>query len=100
MSNADQLLSARISGICSRYCARGRIEAPDTAVAELRQVAGGRPDLLAAHAGARTRPKLNPITLERPGTGRRLNWRDSPEPMRRRSSVGSKSDVSELNKRG
>jgi hypothetical protein len=51
VSNADQLLSARISGICSHYCARGRIEARDTAVAELRQVAGGRSDLLAAHAG-------------------------------------------------
>lgn len=51
MSSADQLLSARISGICSRYCASGRIDTPDAAVAELRQVAGGRPDLLAAHAG-------------------------------------------------
>jgi hypothetical protein len=51
VSSADQLLSARISGICSRYCASGRINTPDAAVAELRQVAGGRPDLLAAHAG-------------------------------------------------
>jgi hypothetical protein len=51
VSTADQLLSARISGICSRYCASGRIDTPDAAVAELRQVAGGRPDLLAAHAG-------------------------------------------------
>ena len=51
MSSADQLLSARISGICSRYCTRGRIDTPDAAVAELRQVAGDRPDLLAAHAG-------------------------------------------------
>jgi hypothetical protein len=51
VSSADQLLSARISGICSRYCTRGRIDTPDAAVAELRQVAGDRPDLLAAHAG-------------------------------------------------
>lgn len=51
MSSADQLLSARISGICGRHCTRGRIEDPDAAVAELRQVAGDRPDLLAEHAG-------------------------------------------------
>lgn len=51
MSSADQLLSARISGICSRYCTSGRINTPDVAVAELRQVAGDRPDLLALHAG-------------------------------------------------
>jgi hypothetical protein len=51
VSSADQLLSARIAGICSRHCARGRIDAPDAAVAELGRVAGDRPDLLAAHAG-------------------------------------------------
>jgi hypothetical protein len=51
VSSADQLLSARISGICGRHCARGRIDDPQAAVAELRQVAGDRPDLLAAHAG-------------------------------------------------
>jgi hypothetical protein len=51
VSSADRLLSARISGICGRRCASGRIDAPDAAVAELRQVAGNRPDLLAAHAG-------------------------------------------------
>jgi hypothetical protein len=52
MSTADQLLLARISGICSRHCARGKIDDLDAAVAELQQAAGHRPDLLAQHAGA------------------------------------------------
>jgi hypothetical protein len=51
VSTADQLLSARISGICSRHCASGRIDDLDAAVSELRAVAGQRPDLLAEHAG-------------------------------------------------
>lgn len=29
MSTADQLLSAKISAICRRHCARGRIEDQD-----------------------------------------------------------------------
>jgi hypothetical protein len=52
MSTADQLLLARISGICSRHCARGQIDDLDAAVAELQEAAGHRPDLLAQHAGA------------------------------------------------
>jgi hypothetical protein len=52
MSTADQLLLARISGICSRHCARGEIDDLDAAVAELQEAAGHRPDLLAQHAGA------------------------------------------------
>ena len=44
MSTADQLLLARISGICSRHCARGEIDDLDAAVAELREAAGHRPD--------------------------------------------------------
>ena len=51
VSTADQLLSARISGICRRRCARGKIDDLDAAVAELRELAGHRPDLLAEHAG-------------------------------------------------
>jgi len=51
MSTPDQLLLARISGICGRHCGRGVIDDLDAAVAELRGVAGNRPDLLAAHAG-------------------------------------------------
>ena len=35
MSTADQHLLARISGICSRHCARGEIDDLDAAVAEL-----------------------------------------------------------------
>ena len=42
---------ARISGLCSRRCARGAIDDLDAAVAELRAVAGDRLDLLAEHAG-------------------------------------------------
>jgi hypothetical protein len=49
VSTADQLLSAKISAVCRRHCARGRIEDQDQAVAELRAFA--RPDLLAEHAG-------------------------------------------------
>ena len=52
-SDADRLLIARISGIAQRH-ARWR-ELTDAeiavAVAELRAVAGGRPDLLAEEAG-------------------------------------------------
>jgi hypothetical protein len=51
VSTTDQLLLARISGICSRHCARGEIDDPDGAVADLRAVAGDRLDLLATHAG-------------------------------------------------
>jgi hypothetical protein len=49
MSSADQILSAKISAVCRRHCARGRIEDQDQAVAELQ--AFKRPDLLAQHAG-------------------------------------------------
>lgn len=52
MSTADQLLLARIPVICGRHCARGEIDDLDAAVAELQEVAGHRPDLLAQHAGA------------------------------------------------
>jgi hypothetical protein len=49
VSSADQILSAKVSAVCRRHCARGRIEDQDQAVAELRAFA--RPDLLAEHAG-------------------------------------------------
>ena len=51
VSSADQLLSARISGICRRHCGRGMVDDLDAAVAELRALVGDRPDLLAEHAG-------------------------------------------------
>lgn len=51
MSSADQLLAARIAGVCSHHGASGQIDDLDAAVAELREVAGDRPDLLAEHAG-------------------------------------------------
>jgi hypothetical protein len=51
VSSADQLLSARIAGVCSHYGASGQIDDLDAAVAELQEVAGDRPDLLAEHAG-------------------------------------------------
>jgi hypothetical protein len=51
VSSADQLLSARIAGVCSRYGASGQIDDLAAAAAELQEVAGDRPDLLAEHAG-------------------------------------------------
>jgi hypothetical protein len=51
VSSADQLLAARIAGVCSHHGASGQIDDLDAAVAELREVAGDRPDLLAEHAG-------------------------------------------------
>jgi hypothetical protein len=51
MSTADQLLSAKIAAVARRYTRQGVIEDLDSAVAELRAVAGDRPDLLAEHAG-------------------------------------------------
>ncbi len=51
MSTADRLLAARIAGVCSHHGASGRIKDVDQAVAELQEVAGDRPDLLAEHAG-------------------------------------------------
>jgi hypothetical protein len=51
MSTPDQILSARIAAVCRRYCGRGRIERQDQAVAELRELAGDRADLLGQHAG-------------------------------------------------
>jgi hypothetical protein len=51
MSSADQILSARISALCRRRCVRGKVDDLDAAVAELRELAGDRPDLLAAHVG-------------------------------------------------
>jgi hypothetical protein len=50
VSTADQLLLAKIAGICARHCARGQIDDLDAAVAELRAVADNRPDLLSQHA--------------------------------------------------
>jgi hypothetical protein len=51
MSSADQLLSARIAGVCSHHGASGQIDDLAAAVAELQEVAGDRLDLLAEHAG-------------------------------------------------
>jgi hypothetical protein len=51
VSTSEQILSAKISAVCRRFCARGRIEHQDQAVAELRELAGGRADLLSQHAG-------------------------------------------------
>jgi hypothetical protein len=51
VSTSDQVLSAKIAAVCRRYCARGRIEHEDQAVAELRELAGDRADLLSQHAG-------------------------------------------------
>jgi hypothetical protein len=51
VSTADQLLSAKISAVCRRHCARGVADNLDAAVADLQVAAGGRSDLLAEHAG-------------------------------------------------
>ena len=51
MSSVDQLLSARIAGVCSHHGASGQIDDLAAAVADLQEVAGDRPDLLAEHAG-------------------------------------------------
>jgi hypothetical protein len=51
MSSPDQLLLALISGITRRHCGVAEVDDIDAAVAELRAVAGNRPDLLAEHAG-------------------------------------------------
>jgi hypothetical protein len=51
MSSADQLLSARIAGVCSHHGASGQIDDLAAAVAELQEIAGDRPDLLAEQAG-------------------------------------------------
>jgi hypothetical protein len=51
VSSTDQLLAARIAGVCSHHGASGQIDNLGAAVAELREVAGDRPDLLAEHAG-------------------------------------------------
>jgi hypothetical protein len=51
MSTPDQLLLARMAGVCSRHCGRGEIDDLDAAVAALRAIAVDRPDLLAEHAG-------------------------------------------------
>lgn len=51
MSTPDQILSARIAAVCRRHCARGVVDDLDAAIAELREIAGSRPDLLAEHAG-------------------------------------------------
>jgi hypothetical protein len=51
VSSADQLLSARIAGVCAHLCASGQVGDLDAAVAELRELAGERQDLLAEHAG-------------------------------------------------
>jgi len=51
MSTADQILGAKIAAIAARHCDRGKIDDLDRAMAELREVAGDRPDLLAELAG-------------------------------------------------
>jgi hypothetical protein len=51
MSSADQLLSARIAGVCAHLCASGQVIDLGTAIAELRELVGERQDLLAEHAG-------------------------------------------------
>ncbi len=53
MSTADQLRLARISGIASRHTAAAALteEQRAQALADLRQVADGRVDILAEHAG-------------------------------------------------
>jgi hypothetical protein len=51
VSTADQILSAKISALCRRHCARGEVDDLDEAVAELQALAGSRPDVLAEHAG-------------------------------------------------
>jgi hypothetical protein len=51
VSTGDQILSARIAAVVNRHTARGRIDGLGSAVAELRGLAGDRPDLLAEVAG-------------------------------------------------
>jgi hypothetical protein len=48
---ADRIRLAWMSGIARRHCARGVIDDLDAALAELRETAEGRADLLAEHAG-------------------------------------------------
>jgi hypothetical protein len=50
LSTADQILGARIA-VAGRHASRGKIDDIEQAVAELRDVAGDRPDLLAELAG-------------------------------------------------
>jgi hypothetical protein len=50
MSTADQILSARLTAAAQRN-ARDRTVTTDQAVAEIRELAGDRPDLLAQCAG-------------------------------------------------
>jgi hypothetical protein len=64
--SADQILLARLAGVCSRHCGRGRINDLDSAVAELRELAGQRPELLAEHAGvALGMADLDPVLASR-----------------------------------
>ena len=51
MSGADRLLSARISAITARCAVADSAGNRDAAVADLREGAGHRPDLLAEQAG-------------------------------------------------
>ena len=51
MSTADQLLNAKLAAVATRYAVRGQIDDLEAAVAELREIAGDRPDLLAELAG-------------------------------------------------
>jgi hypothetical protein len=51
VSTADQILGARIAAVAGRHAGRGKIDDLEQAVAELREVAGDRPDLLAEFAG-------------------------------------------------
>ncbi len=44
-------MSARIAAVATRHTARGKVDDLDAAVAELRELAGHRPDLLAEVAG-------------------------------------------------
>jgi hypothetical protein len=100
VSTADQFLLARISGVCSRHCARGKIDDLDAAVAELRELAGHH----------RT---SWPSTLACPSGSPRKAWRSwyrstVPRPLyaslqvltRRQYRSGPRLAVSELSKRG
>lgn len=75
MSTADQILGAKIAAVAARHASRGRIDDLDQAVAELRQVAADRPDLLAMHAGlALGLAEVDSLgSLPIPGRGRACN---------------------------
>jgi len=51
VSTADQLILARIAACARRHAASGVVDDLDAAVADLRETAGNRSDLLAQDAG-------------------------------------------------